>query len=159
VKNETVYQIGLGNLDAGPEAMLESLARNGYSNTRARRAVIEAIYEVEGQASPTAILARGQTHHPRLGRVTVYRTLELLQKLGLIRQLHSEDGCHAYAPAQHEHGHHVICLRCRRAVEFEGCDIGAVVAAVEEQTGFRVRSHWLEMFGLCPDCQTGFHIN
>ncbi len=135
--------------------MLEALVNSGYSNTRARRAVIEAMFEARGQASPATLLALGQAHHAGLGRVTVYRTLELLQKLELVRQLHSEDGCHAYAPTQHEHGHHIICQRCRRAVEFAGCDISAVVATVETQTGFRVQNHWLELFGLCPDCQRG----
>jgi len=46
----------------------------------------------------------------------------------------------------------VICQRCRRATEFAGCDIEVVVAAVEAQTGYRVREHWLEMFGSCPEC-------
>ena len=40
-------------------------------------------------------------------------------------------------------------------MEFEGCDISAVVASVEAQTGFQVQSHWLEMFGLCPECRAG----
>ncbi|MBK9231293.1 MAG: hypothetical protein IPO15_10635 [Anaerolineae bacterium] len=46
----------------------------------------------------------------------------------------------------------MICQRCRRATEFAGCDIATVIAAVETQTGYRVREHWLEMFGLCPEC-------
>ena len=150
---ETDFQIVRNQSGLDPDEMLAALTRAGYSNTRARRAVLEAIREAEGQASPADLLALGQVHHPGLGLVTVYRTLGILVAQGLLRRLHLDDGCHTYAPATHDHGHYVICERCRRTVEFEGCDISAVEAAVEEQTGFRVRKHWLEMFGLCPECQ------
>jgi Fe2+ or Zn2+ uptake regulation protein len=133
--------------------MLAAVMEAGYSNTAARRAVLEAICETDGQATPAGLLARGRAHHPALGLVTVYRTLDILHELGLVRRLHSEAGCHAYAPATHDHGHHVICQACGQAVEFEGCDIAAMVASVEAQTGFRVQTHWLEMFGLCPGCR------
>jgi Fe2+ or Zn2+ uptake regulation protein len=138
------------------------LTRAGYSNTRARRAVLEALSRSAGPASPNELLATGREIHPALGLVTIYRTLEILGQLGLVRKLHLAEGCHSYVlstaalrsdPGDEPHGHHVICQECHRAVEFDGCDIEAVVSAVQSQTGFAVRSHWLEMFGLCPECQ------
>jgi Fe2+ or Zn2+ uptake regulation protein len=150
---EKDFQIVRSSSGLDPDEMLVALTRAGYSNTRARRAVLEAIHEAQGQASPADLLALGRMHHPGLGLVTVYRTLGILAAQGLLRKLHLDDGCHTYAPATHDHGHYVICERCRRTVEFEGCDIRAVETAVEEQTGFQVRKHWLEMFGLCPECQ------
>ncbi len=148
---------------------MAAMIRAGYSNTRARRAVVQALCEAGGQATPTRLLALGRAHQPNLGLVTVYRTLELLAALGLVRKLHLDEGCstyalspagvrqsdempHAAAHAPRHHSHHVICQRCRRATEFSGCDIETVIAAVEAQTGYRVREHWLEVFGLCPDC-------
>jgi len=148
-----------------PDALLDALAQAGYSNTRSRRAVLMAICEAGGQASGAELLALGRAHHPPLGLVTVYRTLDLLLSLGLVRKLHLDEGCHTYALTmigphgearggdRHAHGHHVICRDCGRAVEFEGCDLDAVVASVEAQTGFRVQEHWLEMFGVCPACR------
>lgn len=142
------------------------LTRAGYSHTRARRAVLEALLAAEGPVTPAELLEAGRTRHEALGLVTVYRTLEILEGLGLVRKLHLAEGCHSYvlstvggAPGDaHDrpgggHGHHVICQACRRAVEFAGCDVDAVIAAVQSQTGFVVQSHWLEMFGLCPACQ------
>lgn len=148
--------------------LLAALVRAGHSNTRARRAVLQALCEAGGQATPAQLLALGRAHQPNLGLVTVYRTLELLAALGLVRKLHLDEGCSTYAlsptnvqntdeglfrqAASHPHSHHVICQRCRRATEFAGCDIEGVITAVEAQTGYRVREHWLEMFGLCPEC-------
>ncbi len=150
--------------------LLKAVVRAGHSNTRARRAVLRALCEADGQATPIQLLALGRAHLPSLGLVTVYRTLDILSELGLVRKLHLDEGCSTYAlsPAgvqqtaddvrtlaasAHAHSHHVICQRCRRAVEFAGCDIQMLVDAVEMQTGYRVTEHWLEMFGLCPDCQ------
>jgi Fur family ferric uptake transcriptional regulator len=133
------------------DALLAALAQAGYSNTRSRRAVLMAICEAGGQASGAELLALGRAHHPALGLVTIYRTLDLLLSLGLVRKLHLDEGCHTYALSmigphgearggdRHDHGHHVICRDCGRAVEFEGCDLDAVVASVEAQTGFRVQ--------------------
>jgi Fur family transcriptional regulator, ferric uptake regulator len=149
--------------------LLAAMVRSSHSNTRARRAVLEALCEAGGQATPAQLLALGRVHQPSLGLITVYRTLEILSELGLVRKLHLEEGCSTYAllpasvqqtegephlamHASHHHSHHVICQRCRRATEFAGCDIDMVVAAVEAQTGYRVREHWLEMFGICPEC-------
>ncbi len=145
------------------------MVRASHSNTRARRAVLEALCEAGGQATPAQLLVLGRVHQPSLGLITVYRTLEILSDLGLVRKLHLDEGCSTYAlsPASvqqadetmhrvayapHQHSHHVICQRCRRATEFVGCDIDVIVAAVEAQTSYRVREHWLEMFGLCPEC-------
>lgn len=143
------------------------LTHAGYSNTRARRAVLEALCRIGGQASPAELLEWGRVYHAELGLVTVYRTLDILLSLGLVRKLHLDAGCHSYAISalaaqqadraergrQEVHSHHIICQCCNRAVEFAGCDLGGVVAAVEAQTGFHVQEHWLEMFGVCPECQ------
>jgi Fur family ferric uptake transcriptional regulator len=135
------------------QRLLRSLAEAGYSSTRSRRAIVDVVARAPGGLTAADILERAQGTHPRLGLVTVYRTLDILAGLGLVRRIHMEDGCHTYALAQCAHGHHVICERCHRAVEFEGCELHELEESVVLQTGFRITDHWLEMFGLCPDCQ------
>jgi len=135
------------------EAFLHTLAEAGYSDTRARRAVVHALCEANAGATPGDLLLRGRAIHSRLGPVTVYRTLDILRELGLVRRLQLEDGSSAYAASSRGHGHHVICRSCRRAVEFTGCPIDGVLASAANSTGYRVESHQLELFGLCPDCQ------
>ncbi len=169
MKNETAFQFS-GSVEG--ENLVALLTRAGYSNTRARRAVLDALTEAAAPVTPAGLLDSARQHHPALGLVTVYRTLELLESLGLVRKLHLAEGCHSYVlstvradesghahtgEGEHHgadaHGHHVICRKCHRAVEFAGCDIEAVIASVQAQTGFAVQDHWLEMFGLCPQCQ------
>jgi Fe2+ or Zn2+ uptake regulation protein len=127
----------------------------GYSDTRPRRRVIELLAQADGALTPNDIRDQAQAGGIAIGLVTIYRTLDILAALGLVRKVHLPDGCHAYAVAACAHGHHVVCLRCQQVVEFEGCDLDleAMVARVRRQTGYRVDDHWLELLGLCPACQ------
>ena len=158
VKNEKAFQFerrGARLRAARPRAaaMLATLAEAGFSDTRARRAVVGALCEADSGASPADLLARGRSRHARLGQVTVYRTLDILERLGLARKLHQEDGCSLYAASTRGHGHHVICRTCRRVAEFEGCSIEMVQRNAAARTGYTVEGHWLELFGVCPACR------
>lgn len=133
--------------------MLHALAEAGFSDTRARRAVVQAFCESRRSATPADLLARGRARHPKLGQVTVYRTLEILEDLGLIRKLHQEDGCSSYAASSRGHAHYVICRKCRTAVEFDQCTLESVLRDVSARTGYVVEGHWLELFGVCPACR------
>jgi Fur family transcriptional regulator, ferric uptake regulator len=135
------------------QRLLRTLTEAGYSSTRSRRAVVDAIAEAPAGVTAEGILERARLAYPKLGLVTVYRTLEILSSLGLVRRIHMPDGGHTYALCQYSHGHHIICERCHRAVEFEGCELRELVESVTRQTGFQVTDHWLEMFGICPRCQ------
>jgi Fur family transcriptional regulator, ferric uptake regulator len=138
---------------ARAQLMLRAIADAGYSDTRARRAVVGALCAVPAGATPAQLLSKARRMHSGLGQVTVYRTLEILSGLGLVRKLHAERGCPSYAAATRRHGHYVICRQCRKAAEFEGCAVESALGRVTAQTGYEVSGHWLELFGLCPDCR------
>lgn len=133
----------------------QRLADNGYRITAARRAVIEILQHTENPLSPQAILAQAKHTHPPLGLVTVYRMVNLLVTLKLVRRVHFEDGCHGYLPASRGHYHAVVCQQCGRAVEFPGDDdLGTLIERVEIWTGYLVQDHLLQLYGLCPICRT-----
>jgi Fur family ferric uptake transcriptional regulator len=135
------------------DRLLRTLVGAGHSNTRPRQVVVEVIASTEGCFSPFEVLERGRQQHARLGLTTVYRTLELLASMGLVRKIHQDDGCHSYALVEKAHGHHIICERCHQVVEFEGCDLAPLLETISQETGYEVRGHWLELFGVCPHCQ------
>lgn len=135
------------------ESIVQALSQAGYRITQPRKAVIRALLEDEAYQSPTGIRERARSHHPQVGLVTVYRTLDLLAQLGFVRRIHTEEGCHGYAAASHGHHHHLVCRRCGTAVEFEGCDLSSFLARVSGETGYAIESHLLELVGLCETCQ------
>jgi len=132
----------------------EQLAEAGCRITESRRAVIQVLINAEVPLSPKEILARARQAYPKLGLVTVYRTLNLVTEMSLARRVHREDGCHAYLAASPGHSHVAICERCGRAVEFPGSsDLQALIQQVEASTGYRVDAHLLQLYGLCAECQ------
>jgi Fur family ferric uptake transcriptional regulator len=121
--------------------------------TAPRAAVARVLAEARTYLNPEQIRARALRFHRHTGLVTVYRTLDLLVSQGAVNKIHTRDGCHAYAAVRPGHKHHVVCISCRSVVEFEGCDLSALFAGVQRQTGYRIRDHWLELSGVCPDCR------
>ena len=132
----------------------QCLADAGCRITAPRRAVMQVLQKASVPLSPREILEQGKRVCRKLGLVTVYRTVNLLAELNLVRRVHREDGCHGYLLASPGHRHALICQCCGRAVEFPGeDDLHALIERVEAGTGYRVDDHLLQLLGLCPDCQ------
>ena len=130
------------------------LGREGHRITRSRRAVMDVLADADGPLSPQMICDRGRNRQPSLGLVTVYRTLDLLESLGLVRRVHRGAGCHGYVLSSPGHRHVVLCDRCGRAEEFVGADdLDGLIDRVEGRTGYRIDDHLLQLAGLCPGCQ------
>lgn len=132
---------------------LQQLAGRGLRITQARRAIVHILLGENGYLEPQRVAELARRQGQPVGLVTVYRTLELLAQLGLVRRIHAEDGCHAYAAIGEGHRHHIICERCGGVADFEGCDLSELLHRVERETGYSVSEHMLELLGMCPECQ------
>jgi len=136
------------------EASLDRMRESGYRLTRPRRAVAQALLEAQDWLRPEEVLTRARAHCRTVGLVTVYRTLAVLEELGLARRVHLESGCHGYAPAGLRHGHYLVCLACHQVVEFPGReDLTPLIRQISRKTGFVIEDHLLELSGRCPDCR------
>jgi len=134
------------------KSWLAQLQSNGYRLTNARKAVVETVAQTQSALNPLDVYEQARASCPGLGLVTVYRTLEKLEELGLIQRVHQPGGCNAYLPHAEGHQHLIICQKCGRAVYFEGDNLEAFFERVAGEHGFTVREHWLQLFGLCSEC-------
>jgi len=130
-----------------------TLRRRGYKLTPQRLAVIQTITSSQDSLTPATIYAKVQQEYPNIGLVTVYRTLEILAELGLICELHGGGICRSYTTGLPEHHHHLICSGCGTVVDFTQHHLGKLESSLSKESGFRIASHLLEFFGLCPACQ------
>ncbi len=127
------------------EGIIGKIRGRGYKATPQRVAVLEAISSEQHQS-----LEGIRSHCPEVGMVTVYRTLDLLSGLGLVRRLDLGDGPR-YELAE-DHHHHLICEDCGSVAEFEQCPLD--LRQLPEVGGdFEVRAHSLEVYGLCAACR------
>jgi len=134
--------------------MTQILRQAGYRLTQPRKAILQVLEENDEGLSPEEVHQQGKTICASLGLVTVYRTLELLAELDLVRRVHSEQRCHGYASAG-ANRHHLICQACHRVVEFPCAGLDGLIEAVRQQTGYAITGHLLELSGVCPECQAG----
>lgn len=128
------------------------LRRQGRRLTQPRRAVIAALGRLGTDAPPEAIYREARRGHPRLGRATVYRTLELLRSLGLAHAAPAAGGPQRFSLPQDGHHHHAICLHCGSVSELDDCLLGRQPSSRRLPPGFRVRGHFVEVYGLCAAC-------
>jgi Fur family ferric uptake transcriptional regulator len=131
---------------------LACLESGGYRLTAPRRAIVEILAATDFALGPLEIFDRVRQDTPGVGLVTVYRTLEKLEETGLVQRVHLPGGCHRYLRAARGHQHLLICTACGRVRIFEGDDLDGFIGAVAARTGFAIRDHWLQLYGLCPTC-------
>lgn len=129
------------------------LRQHGYKFTPQRRIVIQTVASSQDHLTPAAIYERVHQEHPNIGLVTVYRTLDILAKLGLICELHAGGSCRSYTTGASEHHHHLICSNCGKVVDFSGYDLSQLEQRLSLETGFDIKDHLLEFIGLCQACQ------
>lgn len=132
----------------------EKLNQHGLRMTRPRKEVAAILKESKVPLSPQTIHQSALARNCNIGLVSVYRTLDLLSELDLVRRVHGQDGCHGYVLASPGHHHHLICRKCGKAVEFTGSDdLSDFIERIEKKTGFAIDEHILQLYGLCPQCQ------
>ena len=137
------------------ENWLDCLKTSGYRLTSPRRAVVETLANSQRALNATEIYDLAREEYPSLGLVSVYRTLEKLEALELIQRVHQPDGCHAFIAGFIGHQHLLICQSCGQTRFFEGDNLEMLFERVAQDSGFKISEHWLQLFGLCADCQAG----
>lgn len=133
---------------------LERLQQNGYRITAPRRAVVETIASSPFVLNPLEVFEQARQRYPKLGLVTVYRTLDKLEEMGLLQRVHQHNSCQGFVAASPGHQHLLICSKCGRVQSFSGEleQIDNLASAVARDSGYSIQDHWLQLFGLCAQC-------
>ena len=131
-------------------ARLHSL---GYRLTPQRQFVLQAV-ETLGHATPDEILAEVQQHSSAVNVSTIYRTLEVLEELGLVRHAHLSDRAPTYhSVTDHEH-FHLVCRNCQQVISVDPEVVAPFAAALRAEHGFAIDVGHLAIFGQCVECET-----
>jgi Fur family transcriptional regulator, ferric uptake regulator len=130
----------------------DTLRAGGYRVTPQRQLVLEAVARLE-HATPEEICGEVRQTARGVNVSTVYRTLELLEQLGLVKHTHIHHGAPSYHLAD-DAGHvHLVCRQCERVIQVDQAAVGPLVVALEESNGFQTDVGHLTVFGLCADCR------
>jgi Fur family transcriptional regulator, ferric uptake regulator len=132
----------------------DTLRAGGYRVTPQRQLILEAVTKLE-HATPEEIFADVRQTARGVNVSTVYRTLELLEQIGLVTHTHLGHGApryHLAAEAQHVH---LVCRECERVTQVEPAAVRSLVSSLDAEHGFETDVGHLTVFGRCADCRDG----
>jgi Fur family peroxide stress response transcriptional regulator len=121
--------------------------------TPQRRAILEAFLASEEHPTVEHVFRAVSESFPRTSLATVYKTVAALKEIGEVLELEFSQESNRY-DARRPYPHpHVVCVKCKRILDPELSRLADVEAEVSERTGFRIFSHRVDFYGLCPACQ------
>lgn len=129
------------------------LHESGHKATPQRVTIIKVVLDSTEHLTPSAIFEKAHLVDPKVGEVTVYRTLNILSELGLVCILHTGDNTNSYIACPPEHHDHLICSQCGRVVNFSDCNLPGLERRLSSETGFTIREHRLDFYGNCLKCK------
>ena len=135
------------------EEMRSRLKGHDFRLTPQRLLVLRILAESEEHPTVEQIYAQVRAEFPTTSLATVYKTIALLKELNEVLELGFPDGSNRYdgnKPFPHPH---VICTKCKKITDPDLFDLGDLSQEMSRKTGYRIFSHRLDFFGLCPDCQ------
>ena len=130
-----------------------ALQRQGIRLTRPRAAVLQVLEGTAEHLKVAEVHRRAMQIAPRIGLASVYRTMDLLARLRLVKHVHLDHRHRHYAPVTDAHCHHLVCNTCGSVVEFSDCRADGLTRILSRRTRYRIDGHCMDFFGQCPKCQ------
>lgn len=129
----------------------EILRARGLRLTAQRQLVLEAVHQL-GHATPEQIHTAVREVAAGVNITTIYRTLELLEDLGLVTHTHLSHGSPTYHPVGEDQHAHLVCRDCGAVSEIEPEVLAPLATELAKERGFRLDIGHVALFGTCGDC-------
>ncbi len=135
-----------------PQSSKKIIRDLGLNVTTQRLLILDLILKGPDHFTAQEIFELVQKENDAVGFATVYRFLRLLTDHKYTTEVRMGGMPARYEWANRQHHDHLTCTTCRKIIEFENIEIEQLQERVARQFGFILKSHLLELYGLCPDC-------
>jgi Fur family transcriptional regulator, peroxide stress response regulator len=135
------------------QQMIKRLREIGCRITPQRYAVLNVLASSSDHPSAEGIHARLIEHYPTMSLATVYKTINLLKCEGELLELEFSDLSNRYDGKKPYPHPHVICTGCGKIIDPSHLNLEEITSKMMIETGFKILTHRLDFYGLCPDCQ------
>ena len=132
--------------------IVSKLSEQGYRLTLQRMMVLSAIENSGNHISAEEIYAQVVAKYPQVNISTVYRTLELLKRLGLVTETDLGGGRVRYHPADKGHHHHLVCQECGKIINLDESVLSSLKSILLREYKFSADLRHLAIFGRCAKC-------
>jgi len=134
-------------------SIVDKLKNLGYRLTPQRLMIVSAIENSHDHISAEEIYSQVVAKYPNVNISTIYRTLELLEQLGLVTETDLGGGRVRYHPVDKGHHHHLICQECGTVIDLDEATLSPLRDALLRQYDFTADLRHLGIFGRCKKCR------
>ena len=135
------------------QQMIERLKGSDCRITPQRYAILKILASSSDHPSAESIHAKLIEHYPTMSLATVYKTINLLKREGEILELEFSDLGNRYDGKKPYPHPHVICTECGKIIDPSHLNLDEITRKMMVETGFKILTHRLDFYGLCPECQ------
>jgi Fur family transcriptional regulator, ferric uptake regulator len=136
-----------------PSGIIERLSQQGYRMTPQRLMILQAMENSHDHVSAEEIYAQVAARYPNVNISTVYRTLELLKKLGLVYEIDLGEGRIRYHAEGQGHHHHLVCQQCGKVIDIDEATLSSLREVLLRDYNFMAELKHVGIFGLCEQCR------
>jgi Fur family peroxide stress response transcriptional regulator len=137
------------------DSMRIKMKERGCRITPQRLAILAILAESKGHPSVEGIYERVKANFPTTSIATVYKTVSVLKELGEVLELEFSHDHNRYDGARPYPHPHLICTKCGKILDPAWSRFEDMTERLASDTGFKITTHRLEFFGVCPECQNG----
>ncbi len=149
------YLVETTQLDSAVILFKDFVKRKALKWTHQREYIVRTFLSTEEHVSVEDMLSMLRRQGYLMGQATVYRNMKLLAHCNIAEEKRFDDGRVRYDQSfGHVHHEHIICVRCRKVIEFVDQQLEDKKAKIAIDHGFKMLWHRLEIFGVCPECQS-----
>lgn len=141
------------NIDHMLDDAIQSLRKTGVRITPQRQAVLRFLIETDSHPTADEIYKALSPQFSNMSVATVYNNLKVFKESGLVKELTYGDAASRFDFETDNH-YHVICSECGKITDFHYPRLDEVESIAQHITSFSVTHHRMEIYGLCPDCQS-----
>lgn len=120
--------------------------------TTQRQLVASALHEAGRTVSAAELFAGLRGNNPRIGRATVFRTLDLLVEMGLAQRFEGDGHVYLYTSCAPIHHHHLVCRVCGGTTDIDDAEVDALIRSVRRRHDFALDHASLDFYGTCSSC-------
>jgi len=132
--------------------IIGKLREQGYRLTPQRVIILSAIEDSDHHISAEEIYTQVAAKYPQVNISTVYRTLELLKRLGLVYEIDLGEGRVRYHSESKGHHHHLVCQECGAVIDIDESTLARLKDVLLHRYNFSAQLRHVAIFGLCENC-------
>ena len=143
----------MGEIQNRTEMILDKLKEKGHRITPQRLVILRTLVESQNHPSVEDIFAKVKVNFPTTSLATIYKTIAVIKELGEVLELEFSSGHNRYDGHKPYPHPHLLCVKCKKIVDPELSSLAHLTQELVFDTGYRILSHRLDFYGICPECQ------